>query len=551
MVARHTTTVSRVVHLVQEFSPHDLHPLEELAATGQAQFSHLLTSQSNTLRKAVTEYVRRYNRYPPPGFDKWFAMARREEYVLFDEFDTVMETLEPFWGIPPQELRNRVDAAFEDPRLIKFNISNAIVTFDNEGWAPWMGVQVQSWLSPEWRLMLPNMTFAINILDEPRVLAPFDVLSEAVHQAGMSRLVVHKPNNLEESLSKRAEVDFLKVDRENAWKELAVACSDDAHVRHNYSKPVQQLAGEFVDNTTDMLDVCSHPWLHKIHGFLSSPDSLDITNSLVPIFSQGKLSIFNDVLFPSPYYSGKMDQEEYIKEEDPDWSKKSDTLHWSGATTGGYATMENWDSLHRQSLVLSFASSRSSGRVTLLKEISPGDWNSYKAPISDVQSLFKMKMTDAAQCEPKACEAERHAFHIMPFDVGEENPNLEAMNVTYQSRYALDMDGNGFSGRYYRLLKSRCAVIKQTIFKEWHDGHLVPWVHFIPLSMDADELPEIMRFLTQDRRGRRLGERIAQQSRSWASITLRKIDLRLAFLRLLLEYGRLVSDDRDTLKYEP
>ena len=102
----------------------------------------------------------------------------------------------------------------------------------------------------------------------------------------------------------------------------------------------------------------------------------------------------------------------------------------------------------------------------------------------------------------------------------------------------------------YRLLKSRSAVIKQTIFKEWHDGHLVPWVHYIPLSMDADELPEMMRFLVQDHRGRALGERIARQSRSWANITLRKIDLRLAFLRLLLEYGRLMSDDRDTLYYE-
>lgn len=309
------------MHLVQENFPHNLHPLEELAATGQAHFFRLLRSQSNTLGKAITEYVRRYDRYPPPGFDKWFAMAQREEYVLFDEFDTVMETLEPFWGIAPQELRNRVDAAFEDPLLIKFSISNAIVTFENEGWAPWMGVQVQSWLPPEWRRLLSNMTFAINILDEPRVLAPFDVLREAVHHTGMSRLVVHQPKSSEENLSKRVVIDFKKVDRENAWRELAVACNGDAHGWYYHSKPVQPLALEFVHNTTDMLDVCSHPWLHKIHGLLSSPDSLDITNSLVPIFSQGKLSIFNDVLFPSPYYSGKMDQEEYIKEEDPDWSK--------------------------------------------------------------------------------------------------------------------------------------------------------------------------------------------------------------------------------------
>lgn len=550
MIHRYSSVASWDAQLFQTTARPDLHPIEKLAAAGQAQSSHLLTTQSITLKQAATEYLRRYGRYPPPGFDKWFVIAKREEYVLFDEFDTVMETLKPFWGIPARELRCRVDAAFEDSRLIRFNISNANIAFDNEGWAPWMGVQVQSWLPPEWRLILPNMTFAVNVLDEPRVLAPFDTLSNALHRADMSRPLEHKSENLEVRPSKGAEVGFLRVDRRNAWEALTSACIVETTGRNNSSLQAQRRATEFVANTTDQLDVCLHPGLHETHGFLSSPDSLHITHSLVPLFSQGKPSIFSDVLFPSPYYAGKMDQEEYVKEEDPDWNKKSDTLYWSGATTGGYATMENWETLHRQRLLLSLTSSRPTSLVTLLNETSPGQWDPYLAPMSDLRPLFKLKMTDTVQCEVEACDVERIAFNIIPFDVEEENPNKESINVTYQSRYALDMDGNGFSGRYYRLLKSKSAVIKQTIFKEWHDGHLVPWVHYIPLSMDAEELPEMMRFLTQDRRGRQLGKRIARESRSWANITLRKIDLQLAFLRLLLEYGRLMSDDRDTLNYK-
>ena len=548
MLHRHTSVPSWGARLSQSFAARDLHPIERLAVAGQTHFSKLLRSQSNTLGQAVAEYVRRYNRSPPLNFDKWFVMAEREEYVLLDEFDTMMETLEPFWGISPSELRTRVDAAFEDPRLIRFNISNGIVGFDHEGWAPWIGKQMQSWLTPDWSLLLPNMTFAVNVLDEPRVLTPYDNLREAMQQAGMKRQSKDKSDVAEEQISKRAKVDFLKFGRDEAWQAMASACSLESPARTDSSVEAGCRNLEFIANATDALDVCMRPDLHKIHGFLSSPDSLDITHSLVPLFSQGKPSLFNDILFPSPYYAGKMDQEEYVKEEDPDWTEKSETLYWSGATTGGYATLENWQSLHRQRLLLSLKSQPSS-LITLLNETSPGQWHSYITPLSDMQSIFSLKMVGTAQCEPEACEAERTAFNILRFDSEEQNPNKDPINSTYHSKYALDMDGNGFSGRYYRLLKSRSAVVKQTIFKEWHDGHLVPWVHYIPLSMCTDELPEIMRFLTHDQRGRRIGERIARESRSWANITLRKIDLQLAFLRLLLEYGRVMSDDRDTQNY--
>jgi Glycosyl transferase family 90 len=549
-IPQNTSVSSWGPPISQTIAKPDLHPIEKLAAHGQSQFSFLLTSQSSTLRQAVVEYIRRYKRNPPPNFDKWFELAEREEYVLFDEFDTMMESLEPYWGISPSDLRNRVDGAFEDPRLIRFNISNATVSFDHEGWAPWIADQVQSWLPPEWRPLLPNMTFAINILDEPRVVAPFNALSRALHDTGINKPFGNKTDRFEDRTRTLAGVDFLKVDRMKAWEAMAPACSIESPARTENSLEAEYQTVQFISNATDSLDVCMHTSLRKTHGFLSSPDSLEITHSLVPIFSQGKPSIFNDVLIPSPYYAGKMEQREYVPEDDPDWTQKSDILYWSGATTGGYATMENWKSLHRQRLVLSLKS-QPSNLVPLLNETSPGQWDPHMVPVSELESLFNLKMIGTAQCEPEACEAQRHAFNIMPFGGEEENPNKDPLNLAYQARYALDIDGNGFSGRYYRLLKSRSAVIKQTVFKEWHDGHLVPWVHYIPLSMEAAELPEIMRFLTQDQRGREIGRRIARKSRSWANITLRKIDLQLAFLRLLLEYGRLISDDRDSLNYAP
>lgn len=535
--------------LTETLATPDPHPIEKLAAEGQVEFSHLLKRQSNTLGEAVAEYTRRYKRAPPRNFDKWFEIAEREGYVLFDEFDAIMVTLEPFWGVSAAELRSRVDAAFGASHLIRFDISNAVLSFDLEKSTHWMPHQVESWLPPNWLQLLENMTFAVNLLDEPRILSPFDDLSRILDYARTTQSAEERTPTLENSGRGKAEVAFLKIGKQITWPEMASACSDQspALVQSHVDGGDQVL--EFVANVTGCLDVCLQPKLHKMHGIFVSPDSLDITHSLVPIFSQGKPSIFNDILFPSPYYAWKMDPDEYVDEEDPSWTSKADTLYWSGSTTGGYATMSNWESLHRQRLLLSL-DPRSENLVTLLNETSPGQWKQYSRNVSELQPLFSLKMTRTVQCEAEACEAERTAFKIMPYNDGGKNPNMDPLSSTYQAKYALDIDGNGFSGRFYRLLKSRSAVVKQTIFKEWHDGHLVPWVHYIPLSMDANELPEIMRFLNEDERGKEIGERIARESSSWANITLRKIDLQLAFLRLLMEYGRLLSDERDTLVYE-
>lgn len=114
-----------------------------------------------------------------------------------------------------------------------------------------------------------------------------------------------------------------------------------------------------------------------------------------------------------------------------------------------------------------------------------------------------------------------------------------AMSASQGSKYVLDMDGNRFSGRFYRLLRSNSAVVKQTILKEWHDDWLVPWVHFIPLSLDGDELWEVMRFLGTTKRGDEIGADIARGSTEWVGKVLRKVDTELVVLRLVLEYARL------------
>jgi Glycosyl transferase family 90 len=114
----------------------------------------------------------------------------------------------------------------------------------------------------------------------------------------------------------------------------------------------------------------------------------------------------------------------------------------------------------------------------------------------------------------------------------------------------LDIDGNGYSGRFLRLLMSNSVPVKMTVFREWINDWIIPWVHYVPAQQDEEfsDLPEILRFLTSER-GDIIGKEIAEMGQKWTKQVITKESLRLWFLRLLMEYGRLVNDNRDNMNF--
>lgn len=120
--------------------------------------------------------------------------------------------------------------------------------------------------------------------------------------------------------------------------------------------------------------------------------------------------------------------------------------------------------------------------------------------------LFDVAFTKVSQCEPRRCRDERSFFRV-----NARAPRDRALG----SRLAFDLDDNGISGRYYGLLASRSAPLKQTLLREWHDDRLAPWVHYVPVSPGMEELPELVLFLTSTEAGRRRAMGIARQGREW------------------------------------
>lgn len=58
---------------ILEVNPNGPHPLSHLIADSEAKWEGKLARASKTLDEAVAEYVRRYKRNPPPGFDLWWG----------------------------------------------------------------------------------------------------------------------------------------------------------------------------------------------------------------------------------------------------------------------------------------------------------------------------------------------------------------------------------------------------------------------------------------------------------------------------------------------
>jgi len=80
---------------------------------------------------------------------------------------------------------------------------------------------------------------------------------------------------------------------------------------------------------------------------------------------------------------------------------------------------------------------------------------------------------------------------------------------------------------------------------------LMPWAHYVPLSIKGDEHLEALRWFHADEEGRAQARVIAEDSSQWARRALRHVDMEAWFFRLLLEYGRVVDDGREGIGFLP
>ncbi|KAK4186890.1 hypothetical protein QBC35DRAFT_515881 [Podospora australis] len=546
-------------------APEGIHPISHLVEHAEREFEALKARQSRSLSAAVAEYRRRYGIPPPPNFDKWWSFAKSKNLQLVDEFDTVMELIRPFWGLKPSTIRERaIEAIGFDNQLMGIQIRGGNVT-NIYGGAEWQQKATKGMMEG-FSQYLPDMDLAFNTHDESRVIVPHEDLARLIKTAlDVNMPAANAEPSPRNSFTERPKGlnydhrwDETKVTRFNVfahqpvWTHSRMSCPPDTPARileesEQFDDRAKYSLGElgFVTNWTALSDVCLSPSLGHTYGFFDRPNAYSIVTDLFPIFSQSKTSTYNDIIYPSPWYWA--DKVPYNEENDPKWGEKTDRLYWRGSTTGGFSRHGGWRRQHRQRFVKKINSPDQAMILVNEGDEDNQEWEVKEVPRKDYKSIMDVFFSHIGQCDPGDCDAQREFFTVKEYAKQED---------ALKYKHVLDIDGNAFSGRFYAFLKSRSLVYKWAIFREWHYEWLRPWAHFIPLSIRGDEWLEVVRFFhgkggseSENALGLREAERIAMQGREWAGKVLRNEDLEVWFFRLLLEYGRVVDDDREKIGY--
>ncbi|KAI9698824.1 MAG: hypothetical protein M1836_003934 [Candelina mexicana] len=553
----------------------DAHPISILMREADERWAKYNEDRSTTFKATVAKYRRVYGRHPPPGFKEWYQFARDRNVHNIDDFQQIMDDLRPFWAVEPKTIRLLAAHMWsgEDDAVTGVQIRNHKVTKNFNG----------SWRSETFITLvkrfikyLPDMDIAMNRLDQPRVVVPWDNMQALLAKEMETR---QTPPDAIDSFSTGMdgfynETAVNDTDREDPqwypahgkqYMDIAkTACPPESHARDENSTTVtseelyKSKVGGIIINFNRSTDLCTvGPEVQDKHGFLYSASTVLATKRLVPIFAECKVNVNSDILFPANMYWKHDDRYDYNNKYDWDWEDKYDKMVWRGVTSGGAQTPDNWRTMHRQRLVMDLNHTEIGDSQVRISSEDPQEKGRYINFDTYQPATFANRHTDVGFVEAWGCVPDCHFYD----DVWTFKPQL-SMSEQFKHKYLVDVDGHSFSGRWRAFLESKSLGIKATIFREWHDSRLFAWRHFVPMDNRYDDVYSLLTYFIGLRSKGKTpkesayvsrhdfeGKRIARQGREWAGKVLRRDDIEIYTFRLLLEYARIIDDNRDRIGY--
>ncbi|KAI6038342.1 glycosyl transferase family 90-domain-containing protein [Pisolithus marmoratus] len=522
-------------------NPNGPHPIFELMQNAEAEWDRKLARASTTLAEAVAEYRRRYSRAPPLGFDKWWEFVVEHNVQLPDEFDEIYRDIEPYWGLDPEDIVRSAEEA--ETRDSTFTLAK---TSSNDGleivYSTFTGaddsflerVAAIIDLTQDFGSDLPPMRILFHPHDTPAMHTDWRIKQMALDAAARGRTI--RQSQLP-SVTKRG------------WIE---GCPPDSPARldppdlpsHGPSSPVlPESPKTFIATHRLAMDPCQHRDLLVTHGqFLAHDRGPYPRHTLVPCFSHSATLLHHDIRPPIPYdWTSGEDAE---ATGDVPWSHKVDErLDWRGRTTGIYASPSSlWVHAHRQRLVA--LTNMMEGNVSVLDvpvDASVPVGEPAQIPIARVNPAW---MDVAYVDKPLSCEERTGTCRM--FEKMFEFRRVQDRKEEGRYKFIIDVDGNGWSGRFKRLMTSNALIFKATIYPEWYTSRIAEWVHYIPIQATYSDLYDAVAFF---RVHDDAAAKIAAAGKDWSQQFWRKADMSAYLYRLLLEYARVTSPDRESMSY--
>jgi hypothetical protein len=525
-----------------EVNPHGPHPIFELINRAEKAWNEKLRKASTSLDEAIGEYRRRYRRSPPKGFDQWWEYVQAHDVQLPDEYDQIYHDLEPFWGLEPSYLLElQAEREFKkDTYTIGKNADGKLdilrTSFRDGNEQLIVGAELIVKTLRDIEDVLPSFRATFSPHDGPNLMTDY-VVRNTFLEAASTNSYIYK--------------EQLPPIHRLGWRS---ACDPESRARQmeiNLDDPPPPKPKTFIHNHPQTMDPCQHPDLFWAHGqFLSHNMGPDPYPTMIPEFSSCSTFLHHNIRIPTPY---AWIEDIYPRSDDPDFAEKDDErLLWRGTNTGIYRTSETrWQNSHRDLLVRS--TNEVNGTINFLVPPKPGDEDH---PVGSPQTARKARVNPAMMDiafvrEPSQCDAPTCAYMKEIYEYKRTQNIKEAGNY----KYVLDIDGNGWSGRFKRLITSNSLVFKSTIYPEWFSDRIAPWVHYIPVQVDLSDLYDALIFfrgdvLSGENAHEDIARRTALQGREWSKKYWRQEDIVAYFYRLFLEYARLMSLDREAMTYQ-
>ncbi|WWD17085.1 beta-1,2-xylosyltransferase 1 [Kwoniella shandongensis] len=515
------------------------HPILGLLRDGEVKWNAKLAQQSKTLEQAVEVYKEKWGRSPPKGFDEWWHFATQNNVLLPDEYDSIMDSLLPFYGLPIETLKERLEEAEKIQETFTLIIHDGKVELQwnddysrDTWWASRPRADSQINLMEPFIKHLGAFRATFTIHDQPSILLDHARQEELVTAARQGKVSNHA--NEEDRF-------------EQVWSK---ACAKDSPL--NKGEPELPAADTFISSHGAAMDICEHPSYMENHGML-----LEVKDSnthpkphtkLYPIMVPSKTMLNGDIPVTPIGRDGRRDD----VGPDPEWNRKSGKLYWRGLATGlNHNKKEGakWRQSHRERLHF-LANDKSDDYTDVLSPVgSTGEAELSRLPAREMgQYYMDVKLAGGNwQCDwdDGTCDEMEKEIEFAGKDSAERSNDF---------KYVFDTDGNAWSSRFPRLMAANNVVIKATVFPEWNTKSLPEWYAYVPSKMDYSDLFSIMSFFRGTPSGKgghdEVARRIALNGQCWVERTWRREDLQIYMFRLYLEYARLVSPDRDNGKMD-
>ncbi|TLD28978.1 hypothetical protein PspLS_03546 [Pyricularia sp. CBS 133598] len=560
--------------IVRRGHPTRMHPLQTMISDVRVEADRWLVhaSTSDSLRVAVKEYRQRYDgREPPKGFDLWYAYAIEHKSPIIDYFDQIQRDLQPFWGVRPSQIRKSIKKLEDDRDIVVITVTDGQVTHGDTPSEHLDEIKGLVEMMQSFSKHLPDLQFAVNLDINPRVLAPWGNIGKRVLPGTRGRF--SRRDNTQEGESLGADGKGLVQPSEpgDPWEGWNLtpsppgptmgraefrrlnmqACPQRSTMRSaSYwnTRDIcvscfnQESSGAFLKDWMLASDLCHQPDMLKLHGFFMSRPINTPLSDLQPVFSRSKPSTFSDVLIPWPRKAGNQNK---VLDSGLDLQKKRDRLFWRGKNEVITVMATDWkDSDGNKPFQYEPVSTLEMNQV-LRPNVRIEEYSACKTPEEITTSYCRLMMN-------------------------EFGPAVEADAPIFDNRYVLltDSDTTGASNTgpgsdiIMDALESSTLPFVGTIFREWYSERLRPWLHFVPIDLRYTALHSTLAyFMGLDGRGQIKGRDsgveahldnaiwIADQGKKWAAKALRPEDAQIYLFRLLLEWGRIISDDRDRMNY--